>query len=452
MSKDAAIAALIERARQLAAGGQDDAAKAAYLDVLRRDATHFAALNELATLAYASGHRSAARTAYEQAVRCHPDNPISRVNLGTLLADEQDFAGARVQYEAALAADPGLAEAHQGLARVLTELGEDAAAEPHWQKGFVGHALVTRPYRGVGAGVPILLLVSAKGGNIPTRLMLDDRVFAVVALYAEFFDAAQALPEHALIFNAIGDADLCGEALANAEKIIARSKAPVINPPTLVKATGRAANAARLAMVPDVVAPAVRMLSRAALASAALCYPLLLRAPGFHTGRHFVRVEGQAELAAAIAALPGDALLAIDYLDARGADGLARKYRGMIIDSALYPLHLAIAADWKVHYFTADMAANAAYRDEERRFLEDMPAVLGPRAMAALAAIGGAMGLDYAGVDFGLRADGALLLFEANATMVINPPDPDPIWDYRRAPIQRALDAAKTMLLARAKR
>lgn len=452
MSEDAAIAALIGRARQLAAGGQDDAAKSAYIDVLRRDATHFAALNELATLAYASGHRSAARTAYEQAVRCHPDNPISRVNLGNLLADEQDFAGARVQYEAALAADPALAEAHQGLARALTELGEDAAADPHWQKGFVGHALVTRPYRGVGAGLPVLLLVSAKGGNIPTRLMLDDRVFAVVALYAEFFDAEQALPEHALIFNAIGDADLCGEALANAEKIIARSKAPVINPPTLVKATGRAANAARLAMVPDVVAPAVRMLSKTALASATLHYPLLLRAPGFHTGRHFVRVKGQAELAAAIASLPGDVLLAIDYLDARGADGLARKYRVMIIDSALYPLHLAIAADWKVHYFTADMAANAAYRDEERRFLEDMPAVLGPRAMAALAAIGRAMGLDYAGVDFGLRADGALLLFEANATMVINPPDPDPIWDYRRAPIQRALDAAKTMLLARAKR
>ena len=50
------------------------------------------------------------------------------------------------------------------------------------------------------------------------------------------------------------------------------------------------------------------------------------------------------------------------------------------------------------------------------------------------------------------RADGSLLLFEANATMVINPPDPDPMWDYRRAPILAALDAAKRMLLAKAKR
>ncbi len=450
MSEDAAIAALIARARALTARAEDEAAKAAYVDVLRRDPTHFAALNELATLAYASGHRSAARTAYEQAVRCHPGNPFGRVNLGNLLAEEQDFAGARLQYEAALAADPDFAEAHQGIARVLSELGEAAAAAPHWQKGFAGRALVTRPHRGAGPAVPVLLLVSARGGNIPTQQILDDRVFAVSALYAEFFDPAERLPAHALIYNAIGDPDLCREALDRAEEIARRSTAPVINPPDRVRPTGRAANAARLAALPDVTAPGIRVLAKSKLAAADLRFPLLLRAPGFHTGRHFVRVEQRGDLVAAIAQLPGDELLAIGYLDARGRDGMARKYRVMIIDGVLYPLHLAISADWKVHYFTADMAANAAYREEERRFLTDMKAVLGQRAVAALGAIGESLGLDYAGVDFGLGPDGALLLFEANATMVINPPDPDPIWDYRRAPILAALDAAKRMLLAKA--
>ena len=130
---------------------------------------------------------------------------------------------------------------------------------------------------------------------------------------------------------------------------------------------------------------------------------------------------------------------------------MARKYRVMIIGGVLYPLHLAISRDWKVHYFTADMAANATHRAEEQRFLADMPGVIGSRAVAALESIGKTMGLDYAGVDFGV-ADGALLLFEANATMVINPPDPDPMWDYRRAPILAALDAAKRLVLAKAKR
>jgi hypothetical protein len=104
-----------------------------------------------------------------------------------------------------------------------------------------------------------------------------------------------------------------------------------------------------------------------------------------------------------------------------------------------------------VHYFSAGMADNAAYRDEERRFLEDMPAVLGPRAMAALARIRAVLGLEYSGIDFALAADGSVLMFEANATMVVFPPNPDPIWDYRRGAIDRVLMAATRMLLRHGK-
>ena len=66
---------------------------------------------------------------------------------------------------------------------------------------------------------------------------------------------------------------------------------------------------------------------------------------------------------------------------------MARKYRVMFIDGRAYPLHLAISSDWKVHYFSAAMASNAAHRQEEQRFLTDMPAAIGATAMAALDAI-----------------------------------------------------------------
>ena len=454
MSETAAeIGALLIEARRLAEAGDDAAAKEAYLQILRRDPAQFDALNELGTLAYESGHRSAARTAYEQAVRCHPGKPIARVNLGNLLIEAGEFEAARAEFAAALAIDPDFAAAHQGLARALTELGEDAAAAPHFAKGFAGRAVVTRRPRGASPGLPLLLLVSAKGGNIPTEHWLDPRRFAITAVYAEFFDPAQPLPPHDILFNAIGDADRCGEALAHAEAIARRSAAPVINPPAAVSSTGRAATARRLANIPGLVVPAVESLSRPALlATTHFGFPLLLRAPGFHTGRHFVKVERREALAAALAGLPGEEILAIEYLDARGADGLARKYRVMMIDGALYPLHLAVSADWKVHYFTADMAASAAHRAEERRFLEDMPAVLGDRALAALRRVSQALGLDYAGIDFALAADGRVLLFEANAAMVVNPPDPDPVWDYRRPAVERVLDAATQMVRGRAAR
>jgi tetratricopeptide (TPR) repeat protein len=446
MSVGTSLAEALERARALARRAEDEDAKLAYVDVLRQDPTNFFALNELAALALAGGYRSAARTAYLQAVQHHPDNKIARVNLANVLREENDLPGAKLHYLAALSIDPDLHEAHQGMAWVLKEQHQEGAEE-HWQRGYSGHALVTKPYRGTGAGVPLLLLVSARGGNIPTQLWIDDRRFTIHAVYAEFYDQKLTLPPHALVVNAVGDADLCDAALERAEKLLAHVDAPVINRPIRVRATGRAENARRLAAIPGVIAPKIDISSRTALPAADdLCFPLLLRSPGFHTGRHFVYVESRAGLPQALASLAGEELLVIRYLDARGADGMARKYRVMFVDGVAYPLHLAISADWKVHYFSADMARNAAFREEERLFLQNMPAMLGTRAMAALEGICAVLDLEYAGIDFALAPDGSVLLFEANATMVVFPPGPEPMWDYRRAAINDVMEAATRML------
>jgi Tetratricopeptide repeat len=440
----------LAQARALAAGAEDEAAKQAYIDILRADPTHLSALNELGTLAYSGGFRSAARTAYLQAVQHHPESNLARVNLGNLLREEHDFATARRHYEAALAIDPDCHQAHQGLAAVLTELGLEGA-DHHFQKGYSGHAVVSSPYRGTGTGVPLLLLVSARGGNIPTQLWINDRQFAVTAIYTEFWDQRMALPPHALIVNAVGDADLCDLALLRAEDIVGRSAAPVINPPARVRLTGRLENAHRLGEIAGVIAPRIRALSpHAILADGDLNFPLLLRRPGFHTGQHFMYVEKRDALPSAIASLSADELFVIQYLDARGPDGMARKYRVMFVGGMAYPLHLAISADWKVHYYSADMADDVFYRDEERRFLEDMTGVLGTLAMSALEGISAVLGLDYGGVDFALAPDGSVLLFEANATMVVVPPGPEAMWDYRRKAIQNVLDAATAMLVRQA--
>ena len=149
-----------------------------------------------------------------------------------------------------------------------------------------------------------------------------------------------------------------------------------------MRATGRVGNARRLRGGPGVRTPRMALLPRAMLAGTAavtglgIRFPLLLRAPGFHTGQHFVQVEQPDGLAEAVATLPGELLLAIEVLPARGADGMARKYRVMIVGGRLYPLHLAISPDWKVHYFTAVMAGSAAFRAEEERFLADMARAL----------------------------------------------------------------------------
>jgi aromatic-L-amino-acid/L-tryptophan decarboxylase len=462
-SGDDAAHLRFERACLLAEVGRTAAARDAYLELLTREPAHLAALNNLGTLLYETGYRTAARTAYAEAVARHPDDPMSRVNLANALRENGGLTEAREHYEAALCLHPGHAEAHhaeahQGLALIFAESGDSAGAARHRRLGFESRPVVQLPYRGERTPISVLLLAACEGGNIPMRHLLDDRVFQTYIVFAEFYNSAIPLPPHRIVFNAIGDADLAGAALTAAQSVLALTRAPVINPPASVAATGRSDNALHLTGIAGLIIPETvtlpRVLLAAADAAATLARhgfeaPLLIRTPGFHTGRHFLRVEAIAELPAALAELPGEHLTVIRYLDARGADGKVRKYRVMMIDGGLYPLHLAISSHWKIHYFTADMADNPEHRAEDAEFLENMPAVLGPRAMAALAEIQSRLGLDYAGIDFGLNTGGEILLFEANATMVVNPPEPEEKWAYRRGAVERIYAAVRRMLIAR---
>jgi hypothetical protein len=450
---------LFERARLLTLLGRDEDAMQAYLHLLRREPTHFSALTNLASAALATGHRSAALTAYRQAVTYHPENPVGLVNLAALLVEDEEISQARALYDRALRVDPDHPQANQGLGQLLFACGERDAAERHWRKGFTGHSVVTRPYRGTGQALAVLMLVSQRDGNIPTSLLLDDRIFAVTAIYAEYHDLAAPLPPHDLVLNAIGDADLCAAALRGAVSIVSRSPAPVINRPDAVLKTGRMENARRFARTPGVVAPKIETHNRQKLlepdaaqrlVAAGFAFPLLLRLPGFQTGQHFVRVETPAGLAVA-AELPGEEVLVIQYLDSASADGMIRKYRVMMIGGVIYPLHMAASHDWNIHYFSSQMETREDLRREEAAFLNDMPTALGQTAMAALQAITDELALDYAGIDFGLAPDGRLVFFEANATMVMFPPPDDPIWDYRRGALARSIDAAKTLFASRAR-
>jgi glutathione synthase/RimK-type ligase-like ATP-grasp enzyme len=450
------IATEIERAVLLGALDRRGEAQLAFVDILRRAPRHFSALNEFGALLTNMGAIDAACRVYAEAILHHPGHPMARVNLANLLLRANRHAEAREHYEVVLQIDPEHAEAHQGLGAVLSDLGDRAAARRHFQQGFRNHAVSTLPFRGTKPPVALLQLVSSGGGNIPTAAFLDDCTFLTSVIVADYLDPQVVLPPHQLVFNAIGDADLCQPALEAATRLIARTNAPVINDPRAVMKTGRIDNSIRLRDVPGVVTPRTIAMARDVLAGADgptaaaerhFTFPLLLRSPGYHTGRNFILVEEADQLSAAAADLPGDDLLVIEYLDARCGDGNARKYRVMMIGGEIYPLHLAISRNWKVHYFTSDMADKPDHRAEEAVFLGDMRAALGDKAMAALQGIRDALGLDYAGIDFGLAPNGDLLLFEANATMVIAVPDADERWAYRRAAISRIIDAVVAMIM-----
>jgi aromatic-L-amino-acid decarboxylase len=453
------VALRVERALLLALLGRNVEARSDHLKVHELDPMHRLNLISLGRLLAATGYASAAQTVYTEAVKHHPGDLVSRVNLGATLLERGDSAAAREQYEAALRIDPACTQAHAGMSYALARLGDSEAAAQHRQKSFGQENLFPVLYRGNEQPVPVVLLVSSKGGNTAIDKLLDDCVFQTYVVVADFYDPKIPLPPHDLLVNSIGDSDLAADALQGAESIVAQSSAPVVNAPSAVRATGRCEIARGLSSVPGVMTPRTITLSRELLdradAAATLSrrgfeFPLLLRTPGFHGGENFLRVEGADDLPAALAELPGGDLTAIQFLDARGPDGKTRKYRVMMIDGRLYPVHAAISSHWKIHYFSAEMPGCPEHRAEDAALLENMPAVLGPRAMAALEEIQRTLRLDYGGIDFGLNGSGDVLLFEANATMAVYRPGPDERWDYRRAAVEQIYAATFEMLRKRA--
>lgn len=429
-------------------------ARTLFLAVLRAEPEHFGAWNNLGKLLGETGYTSAALTAFRAAVAFHPREALAQVNLANLLLQQGDLEAAERAFDAALRTDAGLAAAHRGLAAICDRRGDGEGARRHRDHAFRRQAWFTLPGRG-GAMNRLLVLASALEGNIPWRQLIDPERFETTIVAVEYADERAPLPPHDLLLNAIGDAELCAAGLAIAQRLAARTPAPVVNAPAAVMRTGRGQNAERLARIPGVRTPRVAVVTKAeladgraaqTLAAQRLAFPLLLRLPGFHGGSHFLRVDGSEALAPALRELPGERLLALEFLDPCAADGLFRKYRVMVIDGRLYPLHLAVAAEWKVHYFTSDMACDARHRAEEASFLDDCRAHLGAAALSALEGIGAALGLDYCGIDFGVDAGGNILLYEANATMVIGRPPDDGQWDYRRPAVDDALAAARRLL------
>jgi tetratricopeptide (TPR) repeat protein len=449
----------IERARLLIEMERFEEAKDIYLEILTKDPTQFVALNNLGTLLRVMGFHKAALKVHREVATLIPDNVKARVNLANSLRESGELDEAAVHYEAVLRAVPDHAEAHRGLAYVLMYLRKTEAAWDHQKKGFKDQP-AARHASPQKADLPRILLFSSPcGGNSPITRLLDQKTFHTTYIVPDFYDRTAPLPPHDLVLNAVGDADHCGTSLEAVAPLLQRTTKPLLNPPHRIQTTGRVENARLLGALEDVVTAKIATLDRDALAGTGglslleeqgFTFPVLLRTPGFHEGSHFLRVEKPEDLPGAASHLPGHKLLAIQYLDARDADGKIRKYRVMMIGGKLYPLHKAISHEWMIHYFSAEMGDSPGHRAEDAAFLENMPAVLGPRAMAALGRIRDALGLDYAGADFSLGPRGEILLFEANATMADPTPEKGERWDFRRLPVQRIQAAVRDMILARA--
>jgi Flp pilus assembly protein TadD len=435
--------------------GRPERAAAAYAALLEREPQHLGARTNLGLMLHDRGDLRGARSLLAQAVASAPLAPIAHVNLAATLLALGDAPNALQHYGHALALDPAFFAAHHGIALVYEALGDAPNAARHFERAFAGGAAWTLPFTGAGTPLRVLLFVSGRGGDLIAHPFLDPRFVETTLLVPEGVRDGATLPPHDVVFNGIGDADRCGPALARAGALLADAPTRAINPPDRVARTGRAMLPERIGALDGVVVPRIERFARAALGVAALAsagwsYPLLVRVPGYQAGRYLAFVGEPAALANALATLPGDELYAIAFADTRDADGMYRKYRVLVVGGRVLPVHLAVSREWMVHYFSAQTAEHDAYRAEERRFLADPRGTLGDAVVDRLAAIGAALGLDYGGIDFGLDRAGRIVVFEANATMAVFPPEPGERSAYRRPAYDAVVGAVRALLAARA--
>ena len=386
------------------------------------------------------------------AIAIDPADVESLVHLSALYGRAAQYELARDYAEKALAVVPNLADAHRNLAAILAKLGRDEEARSHRDLAYRGRSLLREtspsPRRRV------LILADAGWGNSPDRYLLPRDRYERWIWFIEYADEAMfgAVPDVDVVFNAIGDPDATGPSASNVARLLSGSDRTSLNRPEAVARSARHLAAELFAGLEDVDIPkTVRLdaetLSKlgpaSSLAKSGLRAPLLLRPIGSHGGEGLLRISA---LDDETTIAPGRDYYATEFNDFRSPDGLYRKYRMFFVDRAPYPYHLAIAEHWLVHYQTSGTPDHLVRLAEERRFLEDPETALGPAAMNALRAIGKRLDLDFCGIDFSLTPDGRLLLFEANATMLVHPEAPDGPLAHKNEFVGRILQAFWTLV------
>jgi tetratricopeptide (TPR) repeat protein len=390
-----------------------------------------------------------------QAIAIEPSLTEAYANLGSVYIRMVRYDLAEAPTRHALSLDAGNVVANQNLAAILAQKGAPEAhiyrdAAFNQEQIFVEAAQV--------AGAPVALVLSGVGsGNVPHQHLLPRAKYGRVFWFVEYAPAGQEdqLPAHDFIFNAVGDPDAAPDAQAAAEKFARVAKLPLINSPLRVAQTYRSSMPGLLSHIEGAVVPGAKRFTAAngdikdAILASGLRFPLIVRPAGRHGGEGAARVDAPEELAARMPSC--DTIYATEFYDYRSPDGHYRKYRVIFVDRKPYPYHMAVGDHWLVHYWTSGMDRDESRRKEEQAFLKDPETVVGKKAWAALWAIAAELDLDYAGIDFGLLADGRLLFFEANATMLVHPDD-EAIYQYREQSVRAILAAVDMMIADRIRR
>jgi hypothetical protein len=270
-----------------------------------------------------------------------------------------------------------------------------------------------------------------------------------------------AIPDHDIAYIGGGeDGDVVS--LERRDRLFRAWPRPVLNDPLSVSRLSRDALARTLARVANCCSPACARISRDALTALLqrgaplgsiapeLDYPVLIRPLQSHAGAALTKADEADDLREYLDWNTAETFYVTRFVDYRGVDGLFRKYRIAFIDGAPFLCHMAVSADWMIHYLNAGMIESATKRREEARAMAGFETGFAARHRAALARVNALIDLDYFTIDCAETPDGRLLVFEADAGAIVHMMDPPDVFPYKPAQMFRVFAAFDAMLRRRA--
>lgn len=372
----------------------------------------------------------------------------SLVGKANLLLRDGKIDEAHAALQAAIAAEPESVAANLGLYELLQLKGELTAAVEH-QKRALGHQ---RLFSHVApAEARSLLVLCAPGDwqvNVPIDFLVDRATTSVHKLYMLEDDRVPAaLPKYDVVLNAIAESRDAVPYLERAERFMRAQSAPALNHSERVLAISRERLPQTLASV-DADVPSVTEVERETLrrGGAPIGYPSIVRPVGSHAGHDLSRVSNEEELRSYLSSTQASAFFVSPFVDYASDDGYYRKYRFVYVDGEPFPVHEAISQKWMIHYYNAQMAEHQWMRDEEADFLADPWVRFSGALGEAIRAIAPAAGLEYFGIDCAIGRDGRLLVFEADAAMLVHTTDPVDLYPYKHEFVPRIYRALERMV------
>jgi tetratricopeptide (TPR) repeat protein len=434
-------------------------AEASYRRSIALRADYLEALINLGSVLGNLGRWAEAKTAYRLAVQLHPNSGVARNALGRLLSrltgeDEE----AQRCLEQAIALNAYDNNTYVELGNILMRKLQTDAALAMFRRAQELQPLITWRANQEKADFSALFLDTPLAGSTPVtylagRASYDRHFHCVIPGTPVDLDLLRGRAD--VVFNMICNADDGKDILPQALELVEGLGRPTINHPRLIMNTDRETIARRLANIPNCIIPRTIRVAGAVLTKAALerefvgfSLPLLVRVAGTHGGDDFDKAEDWDDIVAFVSENPEATYYLMEYVDYCSDDRLFRKYRIIFIDEEIFPYHLAIHDDWKVHHFRTDMANQKWMRMEEERYLQDMGSVFNAAHQNALRAMAKATGLDYGGIDCGLNRDGRIVVFEANASMLVHDEKTED-FEYKNQYIAKIKSAFDAMLFRR---